>query len=72
MSEMNYRAALNIFLIFCGGSVASWALLSWLNIEAVPSKQDGSIIVIVGLVGLTMFIIGFASQALYKDKDKEK
>jgi len=66
---MDYRVALNILLIFCGGSVASWALISWLNIEAMPSKQDGSIIVIVGAVGMTMFIIGFASQILYKDKD---
>ena len=66
---MDYRVALNILLLFCGGSVASWALISWLNIEAMPSKQDGSIIVIVGAVGLTMFIIGFANQILYKDKD---
>jgi hypothetical protein len=67
---MNFRVALNVLLVFCGGSVASWALISWINIGDVPNKQDGSIIVVAGLIGLIMFIIGFASQVLSKGKDE--
>ena len=68
-TDMDFRVAINVFLIFCGGSVASWALMSWLNGEAMPNKPDGNFIVIVGLVGLLMFIIGFASQFTVKNKE---
>jgi hypothetical protein len=65
---MDFRVAINVLLIFCGGSVTSWALISWLNREAMLNKYDGNFIVIVGLVGLLMFIIGFASQLTIKNK----
>lgn len=68
-TDMNLRVAINIFLIFCGGSVSSWALISWLNREAMPNKHDDNFIVIVGLVGLLMFIAGFASQFTIKDNE---
>jgi hypothetical protein len=66
---MDVRVALNVLLIFCGGSVSSWALLSWLNREVLPNQHDGNFIVIVGLVGLLMLIIGFASQLTIKNKE---
>jgi len=67
-TDMDFRVAINVLLIFCGGSVSSWALISWLNREVMPNKLDGNFIVIVGLVGLLMFIIGFASQLTIKSK----
>ena len=67
--DMDFRVAINVLLIFCGGSVTSWALISWLNREVMPNKHDGNFIVIVGLVGLLMFIIGFASQLKIKSKE---
>ncbi len=66
---MDFRVAINIFLIFCGGSVFSWALLDWLNTQTLPNKHDGNFVIIVGLVGLAMFIIGFASQLTLKSKE---
>jgi len=66
---MDFRIAINVLLIFCGGSVTSWALISWLNREVMPNKHYGNSIVIVGLVGLLMFIIGFASQLTIKNKE---
>mgnify|MGYP007103423334 FL=1 len=68
-TDMDVRVAINVLLIFCGGSVTSWALISWLNREVLPNKHDGNFIVIVGLVGLLMFIIGFASQLTIKSKE---
>jgi hypothetical protein len=35
----------------------------------MPNKHDGNFIVIVGLVGLLMLIIGFASQLTIKNKE---
>lgn len=67
-TDMDFRVAINVLLIFCGGSVTSWALISWLNREAMPNKHDGNFILIVGLVGLLMFIIGFVSQLTIKNK----
>ena len=66
---MGVRVAINALLIFCGGSVTSWALIRWLNREVMPNQHDGNFIVIVGLVGLLMFIIGFASQLTTKNKE---
>lgn len=66
---MDLRVAINIFLIFCGGSVFSWAFLDWLNSETIPNKHDDNYVVIVGLVGLAMFILGFASQFTIKNKE---
>lgn len=72
---MNFKVALNIMLVFCGGSIASWALLSWINIgsqlegETILSSQDGNVIISVGVIGLIMFIIGLVSQALSTDKE---
>ena len=68
-TDMDFRVAINVFLIFLGGSVTSWALISWLNREVVPNNHGGNFIVIVGLVGLLMFIIGFASQFTIKNKE---
>jgi hypothetical protein len=68
-TDMDVRVAINVLLIFCGGSVTSWALISWLNREVLPNKIDGIFIVIVGLVGLLMLIIGFASQLKIKRKE---
>ena len=68
-TDMDFRVAINVLLIFCGGSVTSWALISWLNREVMPNKHDGNFILIVGLVGLLMFIIGFASQLTIKSKE---
>ena len=68
-TDMDFRVAINVLLIFCGGSVTSWALISWLNREVMPNQHDGNFIVIVGLVGLLMFIIGFASQLTIKSKE---
>jgi len=66
---MDFRVAINVLLIFCGGSVTSWALISWLNREVMPNNYEGNFIVIVGLVGLLMFIIGFTSQLTIKNKE---
>ena len=66
---MDFRVAINVLLIFCGGSVTSWALINWLNRTVMPNKHDGNFIVIVGIVGLLMFIIGFASQSAIKSKE---
>ena len=68
-TDMDFRVAINVLLIFCGGSVTSWALISRLNREVMPNKHDGNFIVIVGLVGLLMFIIGFTSQLTIKNKE---
>ena len=68
-TDMDFRVAINVLLIFCGGSVTSWALISWLNREVMPNNHGGNFIVIVGLVGLLMFIIGFASQLTIKSKE---
>ena len=68
-TDMDFRVAINVLLIFCGGSVTSWALISWLNREVMPNNYEGNFIVIVGLVGLLMFIIGFASQLTIKNKE---
>lgn len=68
-TDMDFRVAINVLLIFCGGSVTSWALISWLNREVMPNQHDGNFIVIVGLVGLLMFIIGFASQITIKSEE---
>jgi len=66
---MDLRIAINVLLVFCGGSVTSWALISWLNREIMLNKHDDNFIVFVGLFGLLMFIIGFARQ--FKIKNKE-
>jgi hypothetical protein len=68
-TDMDFRVAINVLLIFCGGSVTSWALISWLNREVMPNNYEGNFIVIVGLVGLLMFIIGFTSQLTIKNKE---
>ena len=68
-TDMDFRVAINVLLIFCGGSVTSWALISWLDREVMPNNHGGNFIVIVGLVGLLMFIIGFASQLTIKSKE---
>lgn len=69
-TDMDFRVAINVLLIFCGGSVASWALISGLNSGSMPNKYDGNFILVVGLLGLLMFIIGFASQLTTKNNGK--